>query len=82
MIRKWDVDNKALNKKCIDEVVARVQDIDDPETVGVIAAQDILDIVLENIGPEIYNKAINDATKFFSDRFQEIEYTADDLKQS
>ena len=82
MIRKWNIDNKALNQKCIDEVVARVQEIDNPETVGVIAAQDIIDIVLENMGPEIYDKAINDATKLIRDKIQEIEYSTEDLKQS
>lgn len=82
MIRKWDTDNKALNQKCVDEVITRIQEIEDPEQVGIIAAQDIIDIVLENMGPEIYNKAINDATKLLRDKFQEIEYSAEDLKQS
>lgn len=82
MIRKWDTDNKALNQKCLDEVITRVQEIEDPELVGVIAAQDIIDIVLENMGSEIYNKAINDSTKLLRDKFQEIEYSAEDLKQS
>lgn len=82
MIRKWDTDNKALHRKCIDEIVTRVQEIEDTQTAGVIAAQDILDIVLENMGPEIYNKAINDATKQVRDKFEEIEYHIEDLKQS
>jgi len=82
MIRKWDTDNKVLNQKCIDEVITRLQDIDDTEQVGVIAAQDIIDIVLENMGPEIYDKAINDVSKMLRDKFQEIEYNTEDLKQS
>lgn len=80
MIKKWEIENKDLNQKCINEVIARVQDIHDPETFGVIGAQDIIDIVLKNMGPGIYGKAIDDATTFISDKFQEIEYTIEDLK--
>lgn len=82
MIRKWDTDNKDVSQKCANEIIARVQEISDPEEVGAIAAQDIIDIVLEHMGPEIYNKAINDAIKLLRDKFQEIEYSAEDLKQS
>lgn len=82
MIRKWNVNNKTLSQKCIDEVITRIQEIDDPNSIGVIGAQNIIDIVLENMGPAIYNKAIDDATKFVSNKFQDIEYTAEDLKQS
>jgi len=82
MIRKWDTANKALNQKCVDEVITRLQEIDDPETVGVIAAQDIIDIVLENMGPEIYDKAIDDSLKLIRDKFQDTEYSVVDLKQA
>ncbi|HRC28396.1 MAG TPA: DUF2164 family protein [Candidatus Saccharimonas sp.] len=82
VIRKWTIDNKSLNDKCIEEVITRIQEIEDPDRIGAIGAQDIIDIVLENMGPEIYNKAIDNATKYFSDKFEEIEYTAEDLKQS
>jgi len=82
MIRKWNTDNKDINRKCVDEVIARVSDIEDPEQIGVIAAQDIIDIVLENMGPEIYNKAIGDTMKIVNDKFQETEYGIEDLKQS
>lgn len=82
MIRKWDTDNEQLSRKCLNEVIARVQDIDDPERVGIIAAQDIVDIVLQNYGPEIYNKALADAGKMLGEKLQDIEYGLDELKQS
>jgi uncharacterized protein (DUF2164 family) len=82
MIRKWDTGNKELNRKCIEEVITRIQEIDNPETVGVIAAQDIIDIVLINMGPEIYNKAINDTSKLVRDKLEEIEYGTEALIQS
>ncbi len=82
MIRKWNIDNKQLTTKCLNEVIARVQDIDDTDQVGIIAAQDIVDIVLENMGPEIYNKALTDATKILDEKVQDIEYSIGDLRQS
>ena len=82
MIRKWDIDNTQLKTKCLNGVISRVQEIDDPSEVGIIAAQDIVDIVLENMGPEIYNKALADATKIFDEKIQDIDYSIGELKQS
>lgn len=81
MIRKWNVNDKQLNQKCVDEVIARIQEIDDPEQVGVVAAQDVIDIVLENAGPVIYNQAIDDVLKNLKEKFEEIEYATEDLRQ-
>lgn len=82
MIRKWDIDNKEINQKCIDQVITRIQYIDDPNRVGVITAQEIIDIVAENLGPEIYNKALNDVIKQINEKLQDIEYSIEELKQS
>lgn len=82
MIRKWDTKNTQLNTKCLNEVIARVQEIDDTSEVGMISAQDIVDIVLENMGPEIYNKALTDATKVFDEKIEDIELRIGELRQS
>lgn len=71
VIRKWDTDNKELQQKCIDEVIARIEELDDGQ-IGMIAAQDIIDIVTENFGPEIYNKGINDAKKVIDAHMQDV----------
>ena len=67
IIRKWSINTKEIQDKCIGEVITRVEEIGG-ESVGIIAAQDIIDIVLENFGPEIYNKAIKDAVKLVDDK--------------
>jgi len=77
--RKWDVASKELQDKCIAEVIARVEEIRD-NSVGLIAAQDIIDIVTENLGPEIYNEAIRDAKKLLEDRMNDIETELDLLQ--
>lgn len=53
---------KELKTKTIDEIITRIEEIEDA-SVGVIVAQDIIDIVLENLGNSIYNLAIQDASK-------------------
>lgn len=79
MKRKWDTDDDALQRKCIDEVIARVDEIDLP--AGVIAAQEIIDIVTENLGPEIYNKGVRDAKKLLQEKLDDLEIDLDSLEQ-
>ncbi len=81
MLRKWDSENKELHQKCTDEIIARIQDIDDPARVGVIAAEDIIDIVMTNFGPEVYNKAINDMNKLIQTKLQDIDAEIEMHKQ-
>jgi uncharacterized protein (DUF2164 family) len=77
--RKWDLANKETQDKCINEVITRIEEIGDDQ-VGLIAAQDIIDIVTENFGPEIYNKAIHDAKKLLEDRMSDTEAELNLLK--
>ena len=72
IIRKWNIEDKTTNDKCLAEVMTRVEEIGD-DSIGIIAAQDIIDIVAENLGPEIYNKALGDAKKLVTDRLSDIE---------
>ncbi len=81
MKRKWDIENETIQKKCINEVITRVEEIESSK-VGVIAAQDIIDIVTENLGPEIYNFGIQDAKKLFQKKLQDIDVDIDMLEQS
>jgi uncharacterized protein (DUF2164 family) len=81
MLRKWDTENEELQRKLLNEIIARVQEIDDTSAVGVIAAQDIVDIVTENIGSEIYNKGIADAKKMIVNKLADIEIDISTLEQ-
>jgi len=79
IIRKWDVADKETRDKCINEIISRVEDIGD-DAVGIIAAQDIIDIVTETLGPEIYNKAIRDAKKVLEHHMDDVDIELDALK--
>ncbi len=81
MYRKWDIMSKEKQQKCLEEIITRIEEIEN-SAVGVIAAQDIIDIVSENLGPEIYNKAVNDTAKILKERFLDIETELDLLEQS
>jgi uncharacterized protein (DUF2164 family) len=79
IIKKWTTENKEVQDKCINEVITRVEEIAG-DSVGLIAAQDIIDIVLENLGPEIYNSAVLDAKKLVDDRMMDIQTEIDLLQ--
>ncbi len=80
MNRKFDGGSEEVKRKCVAEVIARVEEIDGDE-VGIIAAQDIIDIVTQNLGPEIYNMGLHDAKKLLQERFADIEMGVDLLEQ-
>lgn len=81
MLRKWDADNEELQRKLLNELITRIQDIEDPSTIGVIGAQEIVDIVTENLGPEIYNKGIADARKMIMDKLADLDTDISTLEQ-
>lgn len=81
MKRKWNTADTKIQRKCIDEVIARIEEMDD-SMVGAIAAQDIIDIVTENLGPEIYNMGIRDSKKLIQGKLQDIEVDLDMLEQN
>lgn len=78
MQRKWDSEDNERQRKCIDEIITRVEEIDG-EAVGEIAAQDIIDIVTENLAPEIYNRGLNDAKRVLSEKIEDISVEVDSL---
>lgn len=80
MKRKWDSVSDETQKKCVNEVITRIEEIEG-DAVGVIAAQDIIDIVTENLAPEIYNMGVRDTKKLIQERFQDIEVDIDILEQ-
>jgi uncharacterized protein (DUF2164 family) len=81
MKRKWDIPDDEAQKKCINDVITRVEEIENLQ-VGVIAAQDIIDIVTEHLGPEIYRAGVRDARKVMQERAQDAEIDLDLLEQS
>lgn len=42
------------------------------ETIGVIAAEAILDFLLDEMGKDLYNKGVEDSLHFFKERFENL----------
>ena len=78
MIRKWDIKDEQVKKRCIEEVLTRIAEQADTE-FGIIAAQEIIDIVAEHLGPELYNRAIEDAKKAIRTKLADLEIDLDIL---
>jgi uncharacterized protein (DUF2164 family) len=81
MKRKFDSVSRETEKKCINEIITRIEEIEGGD-VGIIAAQDIIEIVTQNLGPEIYNNGLNDAKKLMQGKFTDLETDISLLEQS
>jgi len=79
MIRKWDIVSEEQKKQCIEELLTRIDEQDGAE-FGVIAAQEIIDIVATYLGPSTYNLAIEDARKTIQNKLADIDIDLDTLK--
>lgn len=79
MIRKWDVTSEESKKKCVNEIITRV-DEQAGSQFGIIAAQEIIDMVAQYLGPEAYNLGIEDAKKHISKKLADIDIELDVLK--
>ena len=79
MKRKWDVSSREVRKKCVDEIIARIDEQQGLE-FGRLAAEEIIDIVAQDLGTDIYNLAIDDAKKLLQSRFSDLETDVDLLE--
>jgi uncharacterized protein (DUF2164 family) len=60
-------------KKLLVREVQTFFDQEREEAIGVIAAENILDFFLNNLGTLIYNKALDDARVWFSKKMENLE---------
>ncbi|OBZ16587.1 MULTISPECIES: DUF2164 domain-containing protein [Bacillales] len=65
-----------LPKEQKEQLTGRIQqyfELERSETLGSIAAEQLLDFMIQEIGPHLYNHAINDARKAVLERMQTLE---------
>jgi uncharacterized protein (DUF2164 family) len=79
MKRKWDVGSDAARKQCVDEVITCLEDHSDA-SLGLIAAEEVIDIVLQRLGPDIYNLGLAEAKKLIADKTADIDVELDMLR--
>ena len=74
--RAWDYLSDEQRKKAIDEIVAFF-DSEREEKIGVIAAEQVLDMFLQGAAKEVYNRAIEDVKEFLRKKAEDIEIDID-----
>ena len=70
--RNWDIFNDEKRDEMIKGIIDYFE-MERDEKIGMIAAGNILDFFLQNIGTEIYNQGVSDSVTFLRVRFQDIE---------
>jgi uncharacterized protein (DUF2164 family) len=81
MLRKWDIKDDKIKKQCLEEIIARIEEEDD-NTIGMISAQEIVDIVAKYVGPNAYNMAIVDSKKLIDSKLSDLEVDFDLMQVS
>ncbi|GGG86668.1 DUF2164 domain-containing protein [Paenibacillus radicis (ex Gao et al. 2016)] len=74
-----------LEREQKEALVERVQsffELERDESIGTIAAEQLLDYMLAELGPYVYNQAITDARKTVTERLQSVEDELYALEQS
>lgn len=79
MKRKWSISSEEARKKCINEIIARV-DEQQGSQFGILASEEVIAIVAKYLGPDSYNMGLKDATKVIQNHFSDIEIDLDLLK--
>lgn len=65
-----------LSKEQKDRVIVNIQqyfELERSETIGSIAAEQLLDMMLKELAPYVYNGAISDARKAVLEKMQTLE---------
>ncbi len=60
-------------RKKLQEEIIYYFETERDEKLGIIASENILDFFLDNLGKALYNKALDDAKRWYSKRMEDIE---------
>lgn len=80
-IRKWDIQNPETKKKCIDQIMQLIDELEG-RPAGVIASEELMNAISSTIGPDMYNMALIDVKKVISEKMQDLDVDIDLLTQS
>ena len=74
--RKWDLLPQSKRKSCVEETITFFKE-NQNQQIGVIAAENILDFFLQNVGKEIYNKGVEDSKDTLKKQFENLNVDLD-----
>jgi uncharacterized protein (DUF2164 family) len=78
MRRSWDPLAEEKRKAAI-EAIIRFFSTERDEQIGVIAAEDLLEMLLQNVASEIYNRGVEDARRAIKERMESVDIDIDAL---
>ncbi len=70
--RSWDILTPEQKQKAINDIID-FYSTEHGEEIGVIAAENLLDMFLQNIGANLYNKGVDDTKDLVKKRLEEVE---------
>ena len=76
--RKWDRLSDEKRQQAIEDLIYYFES-ERNEKIGVIAAEQLLDFFLENVGPDVYNRGLSDAKTAIAKRMEDLQFDMDDL---
>lgn len=75
---KFDFLSEEEKAKCLNDIVAFFE-TEKNETIGLIAAEDLLNFFLDLLGENIYNKAVLDCKKIMKEGLINLEFELETL---
>lgn len=76
--RNWDVLSKEERQQAIDDITYFFENERD-EKIGIIAAGEIIDFFLQNVGMRIYNMGVEDSIVFLEKRMEDVQIDMNSL---
>ena len=76
--RKWNRLSDEQRKEAVKEIIDFFES-ERNEKIGVVAAEELLNFFLSNIGGKLYNKGIEDSKTAINNRFEELQFDLDEL---
>jgi uncharacterized protein (DUF2164 family) len=70
--RNWDILSPEQKQKAINDIID-FYSTERGEEIGVIAAENLLDMFLQNVGVDLYNKGVEDAKELAKKKVEEVE---------
>lgn len=71
--KQLGIDLSPERKKQLLEEIVYYFETEREEKLGIIASEQILDFFMDNLGPLIYNKALDDAKLWYGQRMEDVE---------
>lgn len=78
--RKWDLSSDETKRTCIDKIIHTLDETLD-EQIGVLTAEELLDVITEVIGPDLYAKGVTDAKQLVDNKLGDLAIDLEVLKQ-